>query len=57
MVTGGYDEYEFSVTDSTETYDHSVGRWVITRAKLPTLMANLMATSIDNRIIIFGMIF
>ena len=56
-MTGGYDEYEYSVTDSTETYDHSAGRWVITQAKLPALMANLKATSIDNRILIFGMIF
>ena len=56
-MTGGYDEYEMDVTDSTETYDHSVGRWVLTRAKLPALMAHLRATSIDNRIFIFGMIF
>ena len=56
-MTGGYDEYEYDVTDSTETYDNSVGRWVLTRAKLPTLMTNLRATSIDNRILIFGMIF
>ena len=55
-MTGGYDEYSVGVTNSTETYDHSAGRWVITRAKLPALMANLKATSIDNRILIFGMI-
>ena len=56
-MTGGVDEYQMDVTDSTETYDHSTGRWVITRAKLPTLMTSLRAITIDNRILIFGMIF
>ena len=56
-MTGGYDEYELSISDSIETYDHSAGSWVITQAKLPTTMAFLRATNIDNRVLVFGMIF
>ena len=56
-MTGGVDEYEMDITDSTETYDLSTGRWVITQAKLPKIMLYLRAITIDNRILIFGMIF
>ena len=54
---GGVDEYEMDLRDSTETYDHSSGRWEITKAKLPTAVSSLRAINIDNSILIFGMIF
>ena len=53
---GGLDEYALDLRDSTETYDHSSGRWVITRAKLPTAVTGLRAINIDNSVLIFGMI-
>ena len=54
---GGVDEYEMDLRDSTETYDQSLGRWVITRAKLPTALSGLRAINIDNSVLIFGMIY
>ena len=52
---GGLDEYAYDIRDSTETYEHSSGRWV-TRAKLPAAVSGLRAINIDNTVLIFGMI-
>ena len=54
---GGVDEYEMDLRDSTETYDHISGRWVMTRAKLPIALTGLRAINIDNSVLIFGMIY
>lgn len=54
---GGADEYELDIRDSSETYDHSSGRWVMTGAKLPTAVSGLRAINIYNIVLIFGMIF
>ena len=50
-MTGGNDGY---FLDSTEVYDPSVGSWVTTGAKLPRPMADLRATNIDDKVLIFG---
>ena len=54
---GGVDEYEMDLRDSTETYDHISGRWVMTRAKLPIALTGLRAINIYNSVLIFGMIY
>ena len=51
------DEYGSDyIWDSTETYDYTVGTWVMAKAKLPTALQLLSATNIDNRVLLFGMI-
>ena len=51
LVTGGFAGSFF--LDSTEVFDPSLGSWVIT-AKLPQPLEGLRATSINNRVLIFG---
>ena len=51
MVTGGYGDG--GDLDSTELYDPSTGAWRIS-GPLPTARSGLRATTLDNRILIFG---
>ena len=51
LVTGGYDG---SVkTDSTDIFDPSLGSWRA-GAALPSPVYSLVATNIDNRVLLFG---
>ena len=54
LVTGGMTGSD--TLDSTEIYDPDIGSWKA-GAVLPIPMRNLRASSIDNRILIFGMTF
>ena len=49
MVTGGYDGFRL---DTTEVYKDSV--WRIVAGKLPVAIWNLSATTISNRVLLFG---
>ena len=51
IVSGGYTESAY--TDSTEIFDPSVGSWR-DGAALPSPMGYMKATTMDNRVFIFG---
>ena len=52
LVIGGYGIDD--VLNSTEIYDPDLGSWRVGAALLPSPMADLIATSIDNRVLVFG---
>ena len=55
LVTGGRrDGYDF--LDSTELYNPSLGKWVISTStlSLPKPMAGLRAANINDRVMFFG---
>ena len=51
-MTGGYDGSDY--LDSTELYDSVAGTWTTAAAKLPSPYIALMATNINNKVLIFG---
>ena len=55
MVTGGYTE-SGSTLDTTETFASDEDSWTTTGAKLPRAMRGLRAATIDDRVLIFGII-
>ena len=44
----------WTYTDTTEIFDHNLGRWTTSGAKLPRPMSALKAVNIDGRVLIFG---
>lgn len=53
IVTGG-EVRLLTYTDTTEIFDHNLGRWTTSGAKLPRPMGELKAVNIDGRVLIFG---
>ena len=54
LVTGGCGSNEMWNYDTTETFDPSVGSWVLTEAKLPQPVYEPRAATINGRVLIFG---
>ena len=54
LVTGGCGSNEMWNYDTTETFDPSVGSWVLTEAKLPRPVYEPRAANINGRVLIFG---
>ena len=52
-MTGG-EVRLLTYTDTTEIFDHNLGRWTTSGAKLPRPMGELKAVNIDGRVLIFG---
>ena len=56
LVIGGLIDSVPNMLDTTETFDPMVGSWVTSDAKLPQPMQGMKAASINNRLLIFGII-
>merc|ERR1711971_875392 len=54
LVTGGCGSSEMWNYETTETFDPSVGSWVLTEAKLPRPVYEPRAATINGRVLIFG---
>ena len=60
LVTGGYYETfhpnTYHYLDSTETFDPLVGSWTTSGARLPHPTEYVKAVTLDNRVLLFGII-